>query len=238
MPARTPGSPGGREARSRRTRPAGAAIEIRDAAAADVPALARLGARLAREHHELDPERFFVPEEPLEDGYAWWLAKERRNPRAVVLAATRRGRIVGYAYGRIEPRDWNTLRDRCGVGVDLWVEPRARQGGVPPRTVPRDLHVLDPDLHAVALVAPGCGLGVIERQVGMDRPEPLDEPLHVAGRNGVIVEEEDIQLPTYRPDPIPKGPAEPFWWRRKSSLSEQAVGHRAVLRVTTSSKPS
>ncbi len=95
-----------------------------------MPALARLGARLAREHHALDPERFFVPEEPLEDGYAWWLAKERRNPGAVVLAAARRGRIVGYAYGRIEPRDWNTLRDRCGVGVDLWVEPRARQGGV------------------------------------------------------------------------------------------------------------
>ncbi len=106
------------------------ALEIRDATAEDLPALARLGARLAREHHVMDPERFFAPEEPLEDGYAWWLGKERRNPRAVVLAAALRGRIVGYAYGRIEPRDWNTLRDRCGVGVDLWVEPRARRAGV------------------------------------------------------------------------------------------------------------
>jgi ribosomal protein S18 acetylase RimI-like enzyme len=47
-----------------------------------------------------------------------------------VLAGALRGRIVGYAYGRLEPRDWNTLRDRCGVGVDLWVEPRARRAGV------------------------------------------------------------------------------------------------------------
>ncbi len=130
MPARTRRPPRGREARPRRPRPTRPALELRDATAADVAALARLGARLAREHHALDPERFFVPEESLEEGYAWWLAKERRNPRAVVLAASRRGRIVGYAYGRLEPRDWNTLRDRCGVGVDLWVEPRARRGGV------------------------------------------------------------------------------------------------------------
>jgi ribosomal protein S18 acetylase RimI-like enzyme len=105
-------------------------VEVRDAAPEDVPALARLGAKLAREHHAMDPARFFVPEEGLEDGYAWWLGKERMNRRAVVLAAALRGRIVGYAYGRIEPRDWNTLRDRCGVGVDLWVEPRARRAGV------------------------------------------------------------------------------------------------------------
>jgi ribosomal protein S18 acetylase RimI-like enzyme len=103
---------------------------IRDAEPGDLPALARLGAKLAREHHAMDRERFFLPEEPLEEGYAWWLGKELRNPRAVVLAAERRGRIVGYAYGRIEPRDWNTLRDRCGVGVDLWVEPRSRGGGL------------------------------------------------------------------------------------------------------------
>jgi len=112
--------------RARRATP----LEIREATASDLPALARLGARLAREHHAMDRERFFVPDEPIEGGYAWWLGKERANAKAVVLAALRRGRIVGYAYGRIEPRDWNTLRDRCGVGVDLFVEPRARAGGV------------------------------------------------------------------------------------------------------------
>jgi predicted GNAT family acetyltransferase len=29
----------------------------------------------------------------------------------------------------MERRDWNTLRERCAVGVDLWVEPGARRSG-------------------------------------------------------------------------------------------------------------
>jgi ribosomal protein S18 acetylase RimI-like enzyme len=100
-----------------------------------VLALARSGARLARAHHRMDPARFFLPEEPIEDGYAWWLGKELVNPRAVVLVAVRRGRAVGYAYGRIEKRDWNSLRERCAIGVDLWVEPRARRAGIGRRLV-------------------------------------------------------------------------------------------------------
>lgn len=112
-------------------------VVIRPATAQDLPALARLGAKLAREHHGMDPARFFLPEEPIEEGYAWWLGKELANPRAVVLAAVsgRRREVVGYAYGRLEPREWNTLRDRCGVGVDLWVEPAARGAGTGARLV-------------------------------------------------------------------------------------------------------
>jgi GNAT superfamily N-acetyltransferase len=107
---------------------------VRLATEADLPALARLGARLARMHHQLDRRRFFVVP-GMEKGYAWWLGKERKNRRAVVLAAVCPGRggretVVGYAYGRIEPRDWNSLREMCGVGIDLMVEPRARKMGV------------------------------------------------------------------------------------------------------------
>jgi ribosomal protein S18 acetylase RimI-like enzyme len=127
-PEQTPGVP--------RRLAASPTVTVRLARPADLPALARMGAKLARAHHAWDPERFFAPEEPLEDGYAWWLGKELENPRAVVLAAVAgRGRVVGYAYGRIEPRDWNSLRDRCGVGVDLWVEPEARRAGVGRRLV-------------------------------------------------------------------------------------------------------
>jgi ribosomal protein S18 acetylase RimI-like enzyme len=104
-------------------------VLIRPARAGDLPALGRLGAALARAHHEWDPKRFFVVDS-MADGYAWWLGRELANRRAVVLAAVRGGRVVGYAYGRIEPRDWNALRDRCGVGVDLFVAPRARRDGV------------------------------------------------------------------------------------------------------------
>ena len=107
---------------------------VREATESDLPALARLGARLARMHHRLDARRFFVVP-GMEKGYAWWLGKERKNRKAIVLAAVRTGRggketVVGYAYGRIEPRDWNSLRETCGVGIDLMVEPRARRSGV------------------------------------------------------------------------------------------------------------
>lgn len=110
------------------------AFLVREALESDLPALARLGARLARMHHRMDPRRFFVVA-GMEKGYAWWLGKERRNRKAVVLAAVRAGpgrreKVVGYAYGRIEPRDWNSLRETCGVGIDLMVEPRARREGV------------------------------------------------------------------------------------------------------------
>jgi GNAT superfamily N-acetyltransferase len=119
----------------RPARPSPSPFLVRAARAADLAALARMGARLAREHHAMDPTRFFLPEEPIEKGYAWWLGKELVNPRAAILVAVRRGGVVGYAYGRIEKRDWNTLRERCAVGVDLWVEPRARRGGMGVRLV-------------------------------------------------------------------------------------------------------
>ncbi len=106
------------------------AATIRPARPEDVPALGRLGAKLARAHHAWDGARFFLPDEPIEDGYAWWLGKELRNRRAVILAAEARGRVLGYAYGRLEGRDWNMLRDACGVAVDLWVEPQARRAGL------------------------------------------------------------------------------------------------------------
>ncbi|HEU4382927.1 MAG TPA: GNAT family N-acetyltransferase [Anaeromyxobacteraceae bacterium] len=109
-------------------------VAIREARASDLPALARFGAGLVRLHHAMDPRRFFLVE-PLEEGYTWWLGKELQNPRAVILAAETRGRILGYAYGRLEPRDWSVLRDRCGVGMDLFVEPSARGRGLGRRLV-------------------------------------------------------------------------------------------------------
>lgn len=108
-------------------------IEIRAASPADVRTLGRFGARLARLHHRMDARRFFASS-GMEQGYAAWLARELRSRKAVVLAAVARTRsderIVGYAYGRLEGRDWNTLRDPAGVGVDLWVLPSVRGRGV------------------------------------------------------------------------------------------------------------
>jgi ribosomal protein S18 acetylase RimI-like enzyme len=137
-------------------------VEIREARPTDLPALARLGARLSRWHHRLDPDRFFtVP--GLEEGYAWWLGKELRNRRAVVLAAVRGRRVVGYAYGRVVPRDWNTLRERCGVGVDLIVLPAWRGKGLGRRLVETLVERL------VAKGAPRVVIEVAARNPGAQR---------------------------------------------------------------------
>lgn len=104
-------------------------VDVRPARPGDVATLGRLGMGLARAHHDWDPARFFVPETGAK-GYGAWLGKELRSRRAVVLVAVRERRTVGYAYGRLEPRDWNLLRDACGVVVDLMVAPGARGGGV------------------------------------------------------------------------------------------------------------
>ena len=39
-------------------------------------------------------------------------------------------RIVGYAYGTSEERDWNMLLDEHGAIHDVFVDPRARRAGI------------------------------------------------------------------------------------------------------------
>ncbi|MFL5321847.1 MAG: GNAT family N-acetyltransferase [Myxococcaceae bacterium] len=104
------------------------ALQIRPARSEDAKALGRMGAQLARQHHRFDAERFMLPDD-VESGYCWWLSKEMNAKDAVVLVAELDGDVVGYAYGRVEERDWNLLLDRCGGFHDLWVEERARKSG-------------------------------------------------------------------------------------------------------------
>jgi ribosomal protein S18 acetylase RimI-like enzyme len=104
-------------------------ITVRPAKPADAEALGRMGAVLVRQHHEFDSARFMLPDD-VEAGYRWWLSKELKAKEAVVLVAERDGEVLGYAYGRIEGRDWNALRDRCGGLQDIWVEESARGTGM------------------------------------------------------------------------------------------------------------
>jgi ribosomal protein S18 acetylase RimI-like enzyme len=104
-------------------------MQIRDAKAADATALGRMGAALARQHHAFDSQRFMLPD-GVEAGYRTWLSRESQNKDAVVIVAEQPdGAVVGYAYGRLEERDWNALRDACGGFHDLWVEESARRLG-------------------------------------------------------------------------------------------------------------
>jgi len=87
-----------------------------------------MGAALAHLHHAFDAARFMLPED-LEKGYRWWLGRELAASDAVVLVAEVKGQVAGYAYGRIEARDWNALLDACGAFHDLWVDEAARRAG-------------------------------------------------------------------------------------------------------------
>ncbi len=104
------------------------AIRIRPARPDDVPALGRLAAALVRFHVELDAARFMNIENA-EVGYGRWLGKEAEDPEALVLVAEREGEVVGYAYARLEPKNYNALRDACAVLHDILVAPEARGTG-------------------------------------------------------------------------------------------------------------
>jgi ribosomal protein S18 acetylase RimI-like enzyme len=102
---------------------------LRPARRDELGAVARLAGKLVRMHHALDARRFFLPDR-VEEGYAWWFAREIDRDEVVLLVALRGDAIVGYAYGRIEERDWNQLLDACGALHDLWVEEEERRRGV------------------------------------------------------------------------------------------------------------
>ncbi|GEN08918.1 Protein N-acetyltransferase, RimJ/RimL family [Myxococcus fulvus] len=105
------------------------AVTLRPAQPSDEPALGRMGAALAQLHHDFDKQRFMLPDD-VEAGYRWWLGREARKADAVVIVAEMDGEVVGYAYGRVEPVDWNALLDRSGGFHDLWVDAKARKAGV------------------------------------------------------------------------------------------------------------
>jgi len=94
-----------------------------------LPQIAALAGQLVRQHAAFDAKRFLFIENP-EQGYQWWLGKELLNKKALVLCAKLDRKIVGYAYSRLEPRDWNALIDAHGALHDIFVADSARRQGV------------------------------------------------------------------------------------------------------------
>lgn len=104
-------------------------VTIRAAVASDLPAIAELAGRLVRLHHDLDAARFMlVPN--VASGYARFFASELEDPNAFICQALLDSVCVGYAYARLEPRNWNDLLDACGVLQDLFVSEHARRAGI------------------------------------------------------------------------------------------------------------
>jgi ribosomal protein S18 acetylase RimI-like enzyme len=106
------------------------ATVVRPAHPDDLPAVSRLAAELVRLHHRLDPQRFLLVE-PIEHGYQWFFSRELNREAAVILVAEddADGRLLGYAYGTLEPRNWNDLLDAAGKLNDLYVDDAARRRG-------------------------------------------------------------------------------------------------------------
>ncbi|MDP9152017.1 MAG: GNAT family N-acetyltransferase [Myxococcota bacterium] len=101
---------------------------VRRAEERDLPRVGELAGQLVRMHHQADPGRFVLIDN-VEQGYARWFASELQRPEAVVLVANRGVEVVGYAYGRLEGRDWNLLLDHHGVVHDIYVDAKVRRSG-------------------------------------------------------------------------------------------------------------
>jgi ribosomal protein S18 acetylase RimI-like enzyme len=96
----------------------------------DLADLGRMGAALVRLHHTLDPKRFFMHDGPIEEGYGKWLVKTSKSERSVIVVAEKDHKVVAYAWGTLEDRDWMMLRDACGMLQDIWVDEGARREGI------------------------------------------------------------------------------------------------------------
>jgi ribosomal protein S18 acetylase RimI-like enzyme len=102
---------------------------VRPAKKADLPALGRLGALLMHTHYAFDRQRFLAPGDDPEEGYAWFLETQLREPDAVVLVDERDGEIVGYVYASLEPMSWKELRGPAGFVHDIVIDEWARGSG-------------------------------------------------------------------------------------------------------------
>ena|SRR6185437_14809037 len=136
---------------------------IRPARRADLPAVAHLAGKLVRMHHDHDARRFFLPDR-VEEGYAWWFGREVDREEVVLLVAARGEAVVGYAYGRLEERDWNQLLDACGALHDVWVEAAERRHGVARALV---------DATVAALVAKGAPRVVLHTMTANEGAQAL-----------------------------------------------------------------
>jgi len=103
---------------------------VRRARAADLEAIGQLGARLLRQHHTFDPDRFMAPGRDPEAGYAWFLGTQLSEPDVLLLVAEVEGAVAGYLYAAVEPRSWKELRDEAGFIHDVYVDERFRRQGM------------------------------------------------------------------------------------------------------------
>jgi len=105
-------------------------IAVRPARESDLPSLGRLGASLIHTHFAFDPQRFMAPPSQPEEGYAWFLGTQLREPDVCILVAEDGDEVVGYVYAALEPHSWKELRDAAGFIHDVAVAEGHRGRGI------------------------------------------------------------------------------------------------------------
>jgi GNAT superfamily N-acetyltransferase len=102
---------------------------VRPIREAELPIVGKLGASLVRQHFALDPQRFLAPASKVEEGYAWFLGSQMKEPDVVILVAEHDNTVVGYVYAALEPHNWKELRGPAGFIHDVVVaEPHQHSG--------------------------------------------------------------------------------------------------------------
>lgn len=107
------------------------AFEVRKAELSDIPSVAKLAVKLARQHGEYDKQRFELSIfEPLEQRHVEYLTEQFLRADTSFLVACIDGQIAGYAFLRVEPQSLLSL-DQEGVWLhDIFFEESARGQGI------------------------------------------------------------------------------------------------------------
>jgi GNAT superfamily N-acetyltransferase len=107
-----------------------AVLQVRRATMDDMPTVVRLAVELALQHNKYDERRFDLASlEPLGENHAEYLTKQLQNKNSTFLVAESKGKIIGYAFLRVEPQNFLDLLNE-GVWLhDIYFEESARGRG-------------------------------------------------------------------------------------------------------------
>jgi len=104
-------------------------IVVRDAAAADVPAILPMVRAICSMHEKLDPARYAMLPNVV-SMYESWLPQRIADRNSVVLVGEADARVVAFLVASVEASIPIYRLDRFGFIHDVWVEPEARGRGI------------------------------------------------------------------------------------------------------------
>lgn len=104
-------------------------IVVRDAAAADVPAILPMVRAICSMHEKLDPARYAMLPNVV-SMYESWLPQRIADRHSVVLVGEVDARVVAFLVASVETSIPIYRLDRFGFIHDVWVEPEARGRGI------------------------------------------------------------------------------------------------------------